>query len=158
MLNKRHKGKPGNIVCIEIESQLHAYARILHREHYVFYDFLSSTKVPSAQVVSQQILFFAAVAPDFVRSGRWPIIGHSPLEETFRPPPQFIQDVLDKTKFELYFSDGQIVPATREQCLGLERASVWYPDLIEDRLRDHFAGRRNEILLSQEIDRDIFPV
>lgn len=34
-------------------------------------------------------------------------------------------------------------PATRAQCAGLERTAVWDPEHLEDRLRDHRAGRPN---------------
>ena len=33
--------------------------------------------------------------------------------------------------------------AIAEECVGLERAAVWEPEHVEDRLRDHFAGRSN---------------
>lgn len=35
-------------------------------------------------------------------------------------------------------------PATPEECAVLERAAVWDPGHVEDRLRDHFAGQSNK--------------
>jgi hypothetical protein len=79
-----------------------------------------------------------------VKSGRWPIVGHIPLEDRLVPPPKFIQDPLNKNSFSIY-ENGQIRKATREQCAGLERAAVWEPEQMEDRLRDHYTGRKNEV-------------
>jgi len=43
-------------------------------------------------------------------------------------------------------------PASREECAGLEAAAVWEPEHVEDRLRDHFAGRPNKWVESLRID------
>jgi len=35
--------------------------------------------------------------------------------------------------------------------MGLERAAVWGPSHVEDRLRDHYAGRKNKWVESLRI-------
>ncbi len=84
------------------------------------------------------------------------MIGHEPLTSAMLIlPPKFIQDPFDKKIFSLY-ENGVIRPATREQCLGLERASVWEPEHVEDRLRAHYAGNLNhvvELLKSRDYGR-----
>ena len=53
-----------------------------------------------------------------------------------------MQNHLNHSELSLYIA-GEVRPATREQCLGLERAAVWEPENIESRLADHYAGRPN---------------
>jgi hypothetical protein len=89
-----------------------------------------------------------------VTRGRWQVIGSVPLSQEERSVPIrfFKQDALtgDLTIYWEGPEPGEVheVPATREECMGLERAAVWEPEHVEDRLRDHFAGRPNKWLES----------
>jgi len=86
-----------------------------------------------------------------VKRGRWAVVGHIALDEALmNPPPFFMQDALRKDSFSLY-QKGQIRPATKSECVGLERAAVWDPTHVEDRLRDHYAGRKNKWVESLKI-------
>lgn len=124
----------------------HTYARVLAGAAYAFYDSRGAEELPIEHVVSMPILFFAAVMDSAIKEGRWPIVGHFPLDNQTLPPPKFTQDPLDPNAFSIYENSGEIKKATREQCLGLERAAVWYPEHVESRLRDHYAGRKNKWL------------
>ena len=99
------------------------------------------------------ILFYVAVMNRAIKEKRWTVEGHSPLEEGLQSPPRFIQDALNKKKFEIY-EHGRIRPATRQECLGLEREAVWEPEHVEDRIRDHYAGRPNKWVELLKIDRE----
>ena len=55
----------------------------------------------------------------------------------------FIQDPING-EFSIYSDGGKIVPATPEEIVGLESASVWDPGHVEDRLRDYFLGVPNK--------------
>lgn len=103
-----------------------------------------------SRIVTLPILFFAAVMHSAIRSGRWPVVGHVLRDDGLRTPPKFIQDPLDARKFSIY-EDGQIRTASRQECLGLERAAVWTPERIEGRLLDHYMGHKNEQLESFRI-------
>jgi len=86
-----------------------------------------------------------------VTRGRWKIVGHIPLEEALVVPrPHFIQDALKPESFSIY-ERGAIRPATKEECIGLEREAVWDPTHAEDRVRDHYLGRKNKWLESLKI-------
>lgn len=76
-------------------------------------------------------------------NGRWRKLSKIDLPpELLAPEPKFIQDILDPSKFELYVG-GEIRPATRSECEGLERCAVWEPEHVEQRLADHLAGVAN---------------
>jgi len=85
-----------------------------------------------------------------VTSGRWPVIGAVPLsdDERRRPERFFKQDPLN-SNLTIYWEDPESgepheIPALLEEAENLECAAVWDPEHVEDRLRDHFAGRPNK--------------
>ena len=73
------------------------------------------------------------------------------MEETLLvPQPHFIQDALNPRSFSID-ERGAFRPATKEECIGLECAAVWDPTHAEDRIRDHYLGRKNKWLESLKI-------
>lgn len=56
---------------------------------------------------------------------------------------QHSSDPLDRSVITLY-QGGKETPATKTEAKGLERAAVWDPEHIQDRLRDHYMGRLNK--------------
>lgn len=79
-----------------------------------------------------------------VTGGRWKRVGHKSLSDAeARPPAKFIRDRLTPGRYRIY-EDGKMREATRKECEGLEAAAVWEPEHVEDRLRDHYAGRPNK--------------
>lgn len=133
----------GDIVQIPLGDGTHTYARVLHEASFAFYDSRTNEDLTVDRITSRPILFFVPVMDRAIKEGRWSIVGHAPVDDNLKVPPRFIQDPLDKNKFEIY-EKGQIRPATRQECLGLEREAVWDPEHVEDRLRDHYAGRNNK--------------
>jgi hypothetical protein len=49
------------------------------------------------------------------------------------------------------YEKGQIRPATKKECIGLEREAAWDPTHVEDRIRDYYAGRKNKWVESLKI-------
>jgi hypothetical protein len=140
---KAQKRRVGDIVKIPLGDDTHTYARVLPEASFAFYDSRGTDEMEIDRIVDLPILFFAAVLHRAIKSRRWAVVGHISRDDGLRAPAQFIQDPLNKNSFSIY-EDGQIRPATRQECLGLERAAVWSPERLEGRLRDHYAGRKNE--------------
>ncbi|MGA3210294.1 MAG: immunity 26/phosphotriesterase HocA family protein [Terriglobales bacterium] len=140
---KSKKRTVGDIVKIPLGNGTHIYARVLPDATFAFYDSHVSEELALQTVLERPVLFFVAVMDRAIMKGRWPIVGHISLDEKLQPPPKFIQDPINKDVFRIY-ENGQIRSATRQECVGLERAAVWEPEHVEDRLRDHYAGRRNK--------------
>jgi Immunity protein 26 len=147
---KSQRRRTGDIVKIPLEDGTHTYARVLPDASLAFYDSRGTEDIEVSRIVTLPILFFAAVMYRAITRGRWPVVGHVLRDDGLRAPPKFIQDPLDARKFSIY-EDGQIRPASRQECLGLECAAVWTPEQIEERLLDHYAGRTNEQLESLKI-------
>ena len=67
-----------------------------------------------------------------VTRGRWKVVGNAQLNEALKnPPPRFMQDALNPSSFSIYEKDVTS-PASKDECIGLEREAVWDPAHIED--------------------------
>jgi Immunity protein 26 len=140
---KSQKRVVGDIVRIALGDGFHIYARVLEEALFAFYDCRVPDELPIAQIIASPILFFVPVTRNAVELGRWVVVGNAPLDSVLsNPPTRFIQDIQRKNSFSIY-DKGQIRPATKEECIGLECEAVWGDTHVEDRLRDHYAGREN---------------
>ena len=142
---KRQQRTTGGILEIDLGNGYYNYAQILDQD-IVFFDIYVEEKLDNVNIlVNKEPLFFLGVYDDVITKGRWLKIGKLPVRESFQSVPnKFTQDQLDPSKFELYITDtGEMKPATRDECEGLEYAAVWEADHVEDRLRDHYAGKEN---------------
>jgi hypothetical protein len=134
----------GDIVSISLGDGFKTYSRVLNEAMFAFYDCRTEEQPPIDTIISSSILFKVAVMKYAVTRGHWEIVGHAPLESALQNlPPKFMQDLHRPGKFRIYHQ-GQIRPATLEECIGLECAAVWDPIHVEDRLRDHYTGRKNK--------------
>jgi hypothetical protein len=96
------------------------------------------------RIIRSRVLFLVAVMDSAVKTGKWVVVGHSNLPpELATLPPKFIQDAIRKDQFSIY-ENGKTRLATREECVGLSRASIWSAEHVEERIVDHFAGRPNK--------------
>jgi hypothetical protein len=149
---KRQKRTLGDVVLIDLGDGLYGYARTLEEALYAFYDCHTKQVLPVDEIVRRPVLFQVAVMDHAVKSGRWKVLGNVALDGALlNPPARFIQDPLRPDQFSLY-EKGRTRPATRAEAVGLERAAVWEPSHVEDRLRDHYAGRKNKWVESLRIE------
>ncbi|GAA3973353.1 immunity 26/phosphotriesterase HocA family protein [Hymenobacter antarcticus] len=140
----RQRRTVGSIIEIDLGEGHFSYGRILDFASFAFYDIhVTKQEKDISKITNKPILFIIAVYNDVVSSGRWVKIGSEPLPQSLQIlPTKFIQDALHLDRFELYYpNSGEIRPASKEACEGLERCAVWDANHVEDRLRDHFAGR-----------------
>ncbi len=135
----------GALVELDLGNGNFAYARIVSKSELAFYDRLVKGGSSCAETMyGAPIAFVISVMNSAVRSGRWKIVGKQPLEPEFAQERRyFIHDALTG-QYSVYDGvTGDIHPSSAELCAGLERAAVWDAEHVEDRLRDHFAGRPN---------------
>jgi hypothetical protein len=133
----------GTFVRIPLADGTFGYGRVLPDPYLAFYDF--RTTGPSAdldEIEAKPVLFTQAVR--LFKYDRWANLGKRKLAgEVTKPVVRFMQDLADYRKCTIYDSDGMSRDARPEECVGLERAAVWDPQHIEQRLLDHFEGRPN---------------
>jgi len=143
--------REGAFVKILLGDGFHSYGRILKNPYCAFYDSLSREDLELDQIATRPILFIICVYRRVISSGRWPVIGHKPLEDNLKKPPLFcMQNRLNLHEISMY-SVGQSIPSTYEDCKDLERLAVWGDEHVEGRLRDHYAGRPNKLVESLKI-------
>lgn len=142
---RRQKRVVGDMVCIPLSEGRKAYALILPLAD-VFFDFIAvGDDTPSAEViVTKPVLFQVPVMNYAVTKGIWKVIGHvDPPTHLLEAPKFFKQDHFTGA-FSITTDGSDEVPATREECISLEKCSVWDPEHVVSRLEDHLAGRPNK--------------
>jgi hypothetical protein len=150
----RQRRTRGAIVRISLGDGWHSYAQILDEPEFAFFDSRSREDLLISEIVKRPVLFRVAVMNYAVTAGRWLKVGAAEVApQLSQPQPQFIQDPLAPSRFEIYLG-GHIRPATRDECAGLERAAVWEPEHVEDRIRDHYAGKANKWVKSLSLNRN----
>ena len=144
------KPQEGDIVEIPLPDGQLAYGRVLKSPLIAFYAVQAQAPLPVDQIVAAPVAFKVFVVHSAVKSGRWKIVGHAPLDDALQVPPSFYK-VDSITKALSLYRHGQTEPATVEQCAGLECAAVWSAEHVESRLADLFAGRPNRWVESLSI-------
>lgn len=137
----------GAILEILIENDYYVYAQILTKGlGYAFFDYKSTQKLTDFTVLEKaKVLFIVMVYNEIINKGRWLKVGKLPIrEDLVELPMKYIRDTQNPEKFELYNpNNGKIVPATKQQAMGLERTSVWAAEHLEERIRDYYEGKPN---------------
>ncbi|CAM2942720.1 immunity 26/phosphotriesterase HocA family protein [Vibrio neptunius] len=153
MKMKKTRRKIGDVVKIRLDNNEICFGHVLKEPLVAFYDMKVEAEsiVRIDDVVESPILFKVWVMNNAITSGRWEVIGNVELSESLSEPVTFFkQDRINK-KVTLY-DDSKDIPSTYQECLGLERASVWGANHIEDRLRDHYLGVENIWVKSLELE------
>lgn len=140
---KRQRQRVGDVVQIDLGGGYLAFGRVLENPDFAFYDIRAKQAPPLEAILRAPVAFRVWVFRAAVTSGRWRVIGTAPLEAHLSMAvPYFKRGSISGKGEGLYvYSRGEERPATREECETLEVAAVWAPEHVEDRLRDHFAGR-----------------
>ena len=136
--------KVGTFLRIPLEDGTFGYGRALHDPDMAFYDFRTTEPISDLDVIeAQSVLFTPGVRLRDVDN--WVQLGVRPLKgEVARPVVNFMQDLADYRKCRIFDTAGMKKNVTPEECIGIERASIWDGDHIAERLHDHFMGRPNE--------------
>jgi hypothetical protein len=132
----------GAVLAVPLGDGTSCFALTLPEAEFAFFDSRSVGQAMPSDLLARPILFRVAVMKYATRN--WPRVGKASLPSALlAPAPKFMQDPLNPKRFEIYLR-GVIRPASRAECEGLERAAVWEPEHVEDRLRDHYAGVPNK--------------
>jgi hypothetical protein len=157
----RGKQKQGNLLRIPLAGNRSAYAQVSISPLIIFFDATFAEQPPLADIPSLPVAFRIWVMKHAVASGLWPVIGHQPLTPENSVEPYFWKQDRISGQLSLHHSSFASSNwerrATLAECEGLERAAVWDPEHVIDRLEDHFSHRPNKWMDSLKIDPTRIP-
>lgn len=141
----------GAILAVSLGDGTSTFALTLPEADFAFFDARTTEAIPPTDLLLKSVLFRVAVHKSAWVSGRWTKVSKVAVPpELQEPQSKFIQDALNPGRFEIYVA-GTTRPATREECEGLERAAVWEPEHVEERIRSYYAGMPSVWALSLEL-------
>ena len=133
----------GVVVAIPLGNGWFGLGRALTFPIIEFYDFQSKEIPKLSELSDKPVAFRVWVMRSALTGRRWKRLGRLPLKPTEAGKRWFFKQHPDGSLFRTRDGDEEI-PASWEGVSELERAAVWSPHHIEDRLRDHFSGRANK--------------
>ncbi|MDC0715109.1 immunity 26/phosphotriesterase HocA family protein [Stigmatella sp. ncwal1] len=136
--------KPGSFLRIPLADGSFGYGRVLKLPHDAYYNYRTETLDSNLdRIASKPILFKLSVR--HMGEREWELIGWRKLEKQFSQPiVQFMQDRGNFRDCLIFDTAGNERSAEPQECVGLERASVWEELGVEERLLDTFMGRPND--------------
>lgn len=126
--------KTGNIYGIPLPNGFYAFGRLLND-----LNTLAVAKGREKDINSipdfKDIDFCVAVYNDVLTDGEWPVLSNIPFkdDEDDNPPLQYMKDSVTKA-YKVYYPDGTIKEAHKEDCIGLERVAAWDRNHVVERL------------------------
>lgn len=134
----KQQRKEGMIVAVPAGNGKFAVAQVLGDPELVVLDlFLDEAKEPSSDAInSARPLFRSWVMKSAITSGEWKRVAIAAIREEFsKPIPRFRRDIMSGNFYIRL--DGSERHATKEECVGMEPASVLSRENIEQRLKLH---------------------
>jgi hypothetical protein len=147
-LQKRTRRVAGQVVEIDLGNGFNAYGRVLEEPLFAFYEEYRPNDLHTelAEILGWRVAFRIWVMNYAITKGRWRVIGSRPLSSEELHKPEFFKQ--DPINGQLSIYDDNKAPSYERpaifaECEHLECAAVWDPTHVEDRLRDHIAGKPN---------------
>jgi hypothetical protein len=146
MPERRQRWTKGAVVAVPLGEADFAFGQMLEEPEYVFFALRRpEVSLPTPEeVVAAPVLFRLWVMRQAHAGGRWSKMGQATIAPALAEQVlRFNQDPLRPTSIVLTYDGVSGTPCDVDACKDVERAAVWDPSHVEDRLRDHFAGRQN---------------
>jgi hypothetical protein len=136
--------KPGSFLRTPLADGSFGYGRVLKLPHDAYYNYRTETPDSDLDRIAAKPTLFKISVRHMGERG-WELIGWRKLEEQFSQPiVQFMQDRGNFRDCLIFDTAGNERSAEPQECIGLERASVWEELGVEERLLDTFMGRPND--------------
>ena len=143
---KYFRRKVGMVFRVPLGEDLYGYGQIANETEEIFFDYVDNAKnVNIGNLLNHKVIFKIVVQNGPLHDGIWEVLGLYPVvEQNATRKDRFNYDFM-KERYVIVKEDMTEVPSTPEEIrkLGLECFAAWHYTNVEDRLRDHFAGRKN---------------
>lgn len=143
----------GEFVAIPLEGKF-GFARLTKKLRIALYDLELPSVPPLEQIERAPILCRIGAVPIGIASKRWRVIGRKPLEPALLAPVKFFRHPQGSTYVDIY-EGGEFKPYAGEDLTKMECVASWEPRHVEERLRNHFAGRPDPGTESLKVPREL---
>jgi hypothetical protein len=136
----------GDIVKIPLPTEKFGYGCVLDRPLMGFYNFTNNGTIAIEYIARHPFMFKVFVEDNAIKSGRWTIVGKTPVVDNLRNKEKFFKKDPISNRFYIYIdsklgvSEREVSP---EECIGLEAAAVWSAEHVEERIIDELEGKQN---------------
>ncbi|UWP97182.1 immunity 26/phosphotriesterase HocA family protein (plasmid) [Aliiroseovarius crassostreae] len=146
------RAKPGEVYEIPLSGGSFGYVKCLPYGEYAFLNYQSAQKLENVEVLKSAETLFRIWVMNYAfnKNSSWKRIGVLELNEDEKRGSDFFKQDQLSGRLTIYReaqdnpAGYEERPATLEECRGLERAAVWNPEHVEDRLSDYFSGIENK--------------
>jgi len=121
---RRSASDPGSVFEVALDDGALVYGIVVEFPLVAFFDLRASNRPSLENILSSEVLFRIWIMRSALGKSGWPVIGCAAVPPQLTATPIFYKFDPIARKFSLY-SNGIETPATREECLPLECASVW---------------------------------
>jgi hypothetical protein len=129
----------GNYVEIPISNNRYCYGVVTITGNLAVMDYCDSNHLTPTEISELSVLFEVGVMKYGIGKNGWALAGKVELNEKFSKYPMFSKK--DPINGKLSIVDHTFmneIPATEAECNLLEKAAVWDPCHIEERLNEHY--------------------
>jgi len=142
------KRQEGSIFKLPLNGNQWVYGRVTSPNGGILvYDKLCHTDLTKQEILQLPILFPTSVFKyAFSKKYNWLMVHHEPLTEAEKEiPPMYTQDKVPPFNCKIFINGGvdviRNVPYT--QCIGLQPAVVWEPELMVERIKFYYSGEKS---------------
>jgi hypothetical protein len=134
MIVRHHK--PGDIVCIPLDSSSFMAARVLRDSSIEVFNRVFDQPPEVGELNGLGILCTPGVFGTAIANGSWKVIGHIAFadDELSWPRPRFVRDLLQPDQYRIY-DRGKMRPAKLAEICGLEEQRMFKPEQLIVHLR-----------------------
>jgi hypothetical protein len=165
---KRQKFKEGAVVKIVLSHNRIVFGRLLPSFQIGIYDCIYNKDFETSsimEVYNLKTLFYCTFFKNIITNGLFEIVGFRELtsNELNSIPPSYNQDKVNINDCVIFYYDGRERKATPQECIGLEKSSVWEAASLVERIEDLYAGKKNKyaelfkVILSKDDPRYLPP-
>jgi hypothetical protein len=146
MINNSEIENAGSIYAIPLRDRTYAYACVLDSPLLGFFNIKTREKIELTKFEPIDFLFKVFVNKYANKEGKWTLIGRIDLPPFLKKSERFFKKDPISKKFYIYYDEGQNgieILSSREEVFGLESASVWNAEHIEERLFRNLSGQES---------------
>jgi len=134
--------KPGQVLRIPLGDGTYGYCQMVDKTKHVFFDFKDNgANTNIDDFLKSERIFKCVVDSYIINKGFWEILDVFPISEKHLIfEPRFSYNPFSKT-YQIFKDGIGDVPARWEEVQDMEPFCSWGHKAVEQRLKDHFAGR-----------------